>query len=45
MQIVSLDTKNIKDKETFHNEFKEMMGFPKFYGAHGLIVCLILKKE
>lgn len=34
MKTVTIDTNNIKDKETFHEEFKRVMGFPDFYGMN-----------
>jgi len=32
---VELDFLKMKDKESFHNEFKKVMGFPEFYGMNG----------
>lgn len=34
MQVVRIDTQNIKDKQGFHKEFKNVMGFPDFYGMN-----------
>lgn len=34
MKTVTIDTNNIKDTETFHEEFKRVMGFPDFYGMN-----------
>ena len=34
MKTVVIDAKKIKDKETFHLEFKHVLGFPDFYGMN-----------
>jgi hypothetical protein len=34
MVLVALDTRPITDWETFHDAFKEALGFPQFYGRN-----------
>lgn len=34
MKFVKIDTQNIKDRTSFHLEFKKAMGFPEFYGMN-----------
>ena len=34
MKLVKLDTRPIVDWETFHSVFKEVFGFPDFYGRN-----------
>jgi len=32
MKVVKINTDNISDRDSFHKEFKEVFGFPEFYG-------------
>lgn len=34
MKTIAINTKNITDKDSFHEEFKKLMGFPDFYGGN-----------
>ncbi len=34
MKIIKIDTRKIIDWETFHDVFKEIFGFPDFYGRN-----------
>ena len=34
MTVVKIDTRRIKDWETFHDVFAELFGFPGFYGRN-----------
>ena len=34
MKILTVDTNQIEDAYTFHRYFKELMGFPDFYGGN-----------